>query len=354
MPSQFPRTSSVRRWSQGVAVAFGVCGVVLTVSGRDRWQPASGGPMWPPAPDIARVKYVASISGPSDIGAGPSILGRVFGFIAGRRLQPRLLRPSAVTSTANGAIVVADPGQQMVHVFDPARRRYSYLDPAPFASPVGLAAAGDLIYVADSGRRRVFVYGGDGRLRRTLGVVNGEPIFVRPTAVAVDHDGRLVVLDAGGCSVTVMSPDGAVERVFGRRGSAPGEFNVPTHMTLGRDGRLYVVDAMNARVQVFERDGTLAGGFGRRGNGSGDLDKPKGIALDGDGHVYVVEGLHDVLQVFDKSGRLLLVVGASGSGSGQFALPSGLHIDDGGRIFVADSLNGRVQVFQYVSSSEAD
>jgi DNA-binding beta-propeller fold protein YncE len=336
-------------------VAVVVVAMALTPSSRAVWQAPADAPAWPAPPDEARVKYVTSIGKPADVGAGPNVFGRLWGLIAGRDRQPQLLRPSAVATTASGRVVVSDTEQQMVHVFDPARRRYSYLESAPFASPVGLAVAPDeTTVVADSGRRRVFVYSKAGKLRATLGLVNGEPIFVRPTAVALGPDGLLYVLDSVAASVTAMTLQGRVERVFGHRGSGPGEFNFPTHMTFGRDGRLYIVDALNARIQILERDGTLVGAFGARGNGTGNLDKPKGVALDADGHVYVAESIHDVFQIFDTSGRLLLVVGGTGTGPGQFGLPAGLHIDGAGRIYVADSLNHRVQVFQYVSRSDAN
>lgn len=318
-------------------------------------QTGSDGPSWPPAPDLARIRYVATIETPQDIGAGPSWFGRFVRFVAGSRPQPRLLRPHGVTTDSAGRLIVADPEQRMVHVFDQERKRYSYLEPAPFASPVGVAVGrDDAIYVTDSARRAVFVYGRDGKLRATLGVRNGEPIFVRPTGIAVGPDGLVYVVDTVACTVTALEPDGRVAFTFGRRGGGPGEFNFPTHVTMGGDGLLYVVDSLNARIQVHGRDGLFVRSFGRRGNGSGDLDKPKGISLDPDGHVYVVESLHDVVQIFDEQGRLLLVVGSSGTGPGQFALPAGVHIDRSGRVYVADSLNGRIEVFQYLRRADAN
>ena len=60
--------------------------------------------------------------------------------------------------------------------------------------------------MTDSVRRRVFVYGRDGRQRQALGVVNGEPIFARPTGIAVAPDGNLVVVDTVACTLTTMTP----------------------------------------------------------------------------------------------------------------------------------------------------
>jgi DNA-binding beta-propeller fold protein YncE len=346
---QFRRPIKPRLW---LVIVFAIA---AGAAGEQAWPvPATQGPVWPLPPDLPRIRYVAAISEPKDIGAGPSWLGRAASVIFGRKRQPRLMRPRATAVDRSGRLLIADPEQRMVHVLDVGSRQYSYLEPAPFASPVGLAVGADnSIYVTDSGRRRVFVYGSDGRRRSTLGVVNGEAIFVRPTGIAVGPDGRLYVADTAACTITTMTGEGRVLRVVGRRGTGEGEFNFPTDIAVGRDNRLFVVDSMNARLQVFDADGRFLRQFGRRGNGTGDIDKPKGVALDSDGHVYVAEGMHDVVQIFDQEGRLLLVVGGSGSRPGEFSLPSSVYIDRADRLYVADALNGRVQVFQYVRQPDA-
>jgi DNA-binding beta-propeller fold protein YncE len=317
-------------------------------------RPPAHGPVWPPPPDPVRIRFVTVISEPKDIGAGPSWLGRALGAVIGRSRQPHLLHPRALVADSTGRLIITDPEQRMVHVFDVPRRKYSYLASPPFASPVGIAVGpDDAIYVTDSGRRRVFVFDNRGKLKATFGVVRGEPIFIRPTGIAIGADGRVFVVDTAGSKISVLSPSGDLLGTFGRRGAGPAEFNFPTDIALDRQGRLFVLDTMNARVQVLEPDGTFVREFGRRGNGTGDFDKPKGLAFDSDGHIYVAESLHDVFQVFDQEGRLLLVVGGSGPREGQFTLPSFVHIDAADRVYVADALNGRVQVFQYVRDADA-
>jgi DNA-binding beta-propeller fold protein YncE len=350
LPSLRTRAASVPRLSLLLVVAL-----AGAAAGSRAWPtPAAQAPVWPPPPDLPRLRYIASVAEPKDVGAGPSWWARAASVFIGRTRQPRLMRPRGMTVDRSGRLLIADPEQRMVHVVDVGSRRYSYLEPGPFASPVGVAVGrDDTIYVTDSVRRRVFVYGKDGKRRGTLGVVNGEPLFIRPTGIAVRPDGEVIVVDTIGCNVTTIGPDGGVIRVTGRRGTGEGEFNYPTDVALGRDGRLFVVDSMNARVQVFGKDGTFERQFGRRGNGTGDMDKPKGIAVDSDGHVYVAEAMHDVVQVFDQDGRLLLVVGGSGQGAGQFSLPSGVYVDAADRLYVADALNARVQVFQYVRQPDA-
>ncbi len=342
-----------RRLRAGVMVIVLAAAAVAAIE--HPWPtPVAQGPVWPAPPELPRIRYLASVSEPKDIDAGPSWLGRTASLIFGRKRQPRLMRPRAMAIDRSGRLLIADPDQRMVHVFDVGSRKYSYLEPAPFAAPVGLAVGTDnSIYVSDSGRRRVFVYGPDGKRRRALGLVDGKEIFLRPTGIAIGADGRLFVVDTAACTVTALTADGRVVGRMGRRGTSDGEFNYPTEIAAGRDGRLWVVDAMNARVQVLDADGRFIGEFGHRGNGAGDIDKPKGIALDSDGHVYVADAMHDVVQIFDQQGRLLLVVGQTGGRPGEFSLPSSVYIDAADRLYVADALNGRVQVFQYVSQPDA-
>jgi len=329
--------------------------IVVAGAGLRAWPAATAdGPVWPPPPDVARIKYIGSIAEPRDIGAGPGLFGRVASALLGRKRQPHLLRPHAMATDSVGRLYVADTEQKMVHVLDVGRKKYSYLDPAPFTSPVGVAVGpDDSVWVTDSARRRVFRYSSDGKLRATLGVVKGEEIFRRPTGIAVADDGRIYVVDTLACRIEVLSPDGRVVATIGRRGADEAEFNAPTDIAIGRNGRLFVVDALNARLQVLDREGHYIRAVGHRGNGTGDMDKPKGVAVDSDGHLYVAEGLHDVLQIFSEDGRLLLVVGHSGMGAGEFSLPSAVHIDAANRVYVADALNSRVQVFQYVSQPDA-
>lgn len=350
-----PASSRVRRSLKPHLWLLLLVAVTSGAAGVRAWpEPAPRGPVWPAPPDLPRVRYITAIAEPKDIGAGGSWLERAASAVIGRKRQPRLIRPRAMVVDRSGRLLVADPEQRMVHVLDVAGRKYSYLEPAPFASPVGLAVGPDnSVYVADSERRRVFVYAPNGKRRNTLGVVNGEAVFIRPTGIAAGGDGRLYVVDTLACTITTMTPDGRIVRVAGRRGVEEGEFNYPTEIAIGRDGLLYVVDSMNARVQVLDTDCHVIRTFGRRGNGTGDIDKPKGVAIDSDGHVYVAEAMHDVVQIFDREGRLLLVIGQSGSRPGEFSLPSSVCIDAADRLYVADALNGRVQVFQYVSQPDA-
>ncbi len=297
------------------------------------------------------IEYVRSIDSVREYAKPKSPLGKLVEWAAGPAEVPHLLRPYAVTEDSAGRLIVADPGQRVVHVFDFERRSYSHLRGArrePFASPIGVAVdAADNIYVSDSIRARIYVFDRKGKFIRALGDARSGIALQRPTGLAIDKaHGTLYLADTLRHQVLVLGLDGVLRQPIGRRGTGPGEFNFPTGLTLA-DGTLYVVDAMNFRIQAMTLDGHFLRSFGKLGNRTGTLNRPKGIAADSQGNLYVVDALFETVQVFDPEGRLLYYFGSSGRQPGQFVLPAGIYIDPRNRIFVADSYNRRVQEFRY-------
>lgn len=302
---------------------------------------------WPAPPERARIKYLASIATPSDIGARPSLLRRVIDAFTGA-VPPRIQQPYGIAVDSLGRIFVADVAARGVHRFHPEQGQYAFITTSErpgFRSPIGVAVdeRGD-VYVSDSELGAVVVIRSDGRERRRI-----RDGLQRPTGLAYDAVRQLLwVVDTEGHRVVAFDREGSQRVAFGHRGTGNGEFNFPTNIVAAKDGTLYVTDALNVRVQVFTPDGTYLRQFGRHGDGVGELARPKGIALDSDGHVYVVEGLYDVVNIFNPEGRPLLSFGSAGRRRGEFWLATGIAIDRKDRVYVGDSHNGRVQVLQYV------
>ena len=306
------------------------------------------------APASPRVEYVRTIPTVREFTRPTGLFARLLTWVAGPPDdRPEIVRPYATTHDSLGRLLVADPGQRGVHIFDFEKHKYQFLKAPkdrPMASPIGVVCdSADNIYVTDSLRARVYVFDARGRFVRTL----GDSLLQRPTGIALDRaTRRLYLTDTLRHQVVVFALDGTPLPAIGRRGAGPGEFNYPTALTIA-SGRLYVVDSMNFRIETFTlADGKFAGAFGQLGTQSGTLNRPKGIAADTFGNLYVVDALFETVQVFDPAGRLLYYFGSSGVRPGQFQLPSGISIDDRNVITIADSLNHRVQVFRYRSQGE--
>ena len=304
-----------------------------------------------------RVEYLRTVPSVKEFTSPRGFFSKMVTWVAGPADdKPELLRPYAITHDSDGRLLVADPGQHGVHIFDFERRRYQFLKGPrgkALESPIDLACDGnDDIYVSDSVRKQIYVFDTRGRFLRMIGGTGPGARLERPTGMALDRVARRIyITDTLRHQLLVLGMDGSLVRAIGKRGAGPGEFNFPTAVTLSA-GKVFVVDAMNFRIQAFTPDGQFVNAFGQLGNQTGTLNRPKGIAADSDGHLYVVDALFETVQVFDSVGRLLYYFGSSGTAPGQFQLPAGISIDDRNIIYVADSMNRRVQVFRYRRAGE--
>jgi len=307
-----------------------------------------------------RLDFLRTFSSESDLKVHDSFWRRVLDVIAGPPELHRLVRPYSITMDSHGRILITDPGDLAVHVFDFANKKYSRMEKGrhgePFRSPIGIAVdAEDNVYVADSALGKIFVFDPRGKFQRYIGAISAkEGFFKRPTGIAIEKQrGEIFVTDTLRDKIFVMDLEGHQLREFGGRGTGPGEFNFPTEVVLHGD-EVYVVDAMNFRVQILDRQGRYRAQFGREGNSVGTIFRPKGLGVDSVGNIHVVDGLFETVQVFDRLGALLYYFGHTGEAASEFQLPSGLWIDCDDRIYVADSYNHRVQVFQFVNAQRAE
>lgn len=83
-------------------------------------------------------------------------------------------------------------------------------------------------------------------------------------------------------------------------------FNMPTDVAFGLNGEIYVADGyQNSRVQMFDKNGKFTKGWGRRGSGPGEFNLPHAIATDAKGLVYVGDRENSRIQIFDSNGKYL-------------------------------------------------
>jgi sugar lactone lactonase YvrE len=302
--------------------------------------------VWPPPPERARIGYLGRIRSADDLGRTRGWLARLADAVFGEK-RMALVKPLAVARSAEGLLVVTDPGVPTVHFFDLQRREYRWLDEdlaSRLVSPVGVALDDQgNAYVTDSVRRKIFVFDDQ---RRLVGEF-GEDVLERPTGIAFDpSQQRLHVVDTLACQVLTFDRSGALRGRFGSCGAGPAQLHGPTYVAVTPDGVIAVSDSMNFRVQTFLPDGTPLASFGGVGDSAGHFARPKGVAADARGRLYVVDGAFDNVQIFDPEGRLLLAFGGPGDGPGEFNLPVGVFLDASNTIWVADSFHRCLQAFR--------
>lgn len=314
---------------------------------------ASEAPVWPGGGETMRIRYLGSFSRPEDLQIRQGMLSRIWGSLVGAPLRG-VSSPHGIAVDPEGTIYLVDSGQRNVQTYN--RRTNSFAvapdDGHPFQAPINPAVDFDAqrLYVTDSadGLVRSFPLG-EGGVPGAFG--KGE--LERPTGIALNKEtDELLVLDTELAAVFRYNRrDLGLKGRFGSRGNHDGEFNRPTDLAVNSRGEILVSDSLNFRVQLFSPAGEFIRAFGAAGDSPGYFRRPKGIAVDSDGNIYVVDTLFDNVQIFDAGGRLLLSFGRAGQGPGEFWMPAGICIDRNDRIYVADSYNKRVQVFQYLKQA---
>jgi DNA-binding beta-propeller fold protein YncE len=309
---------------------------------------------WPLGNDGARIVWVKTISDFKDLGIGQGFWERAVGLVTGGEPGRSIVRPYGVLHDAAGRLYIADTGAGVVHCIDIVHGRYSYIGGAGtgLSTPIGLAEDDkERLYISDSASGMVYRY--DPRDRSLAPFLLNR--LRRPTGIVFNPVTKLIYIsDTLDSQVVAVDLNGKERRRLGRPEEGADGFNRPTDLAVDWNGHLLVTDSLNFRISVLTPNGELVRQFGAVGDAKGYFSRPKGIGVDRSGNTYVCDALRDAVQVFDPDGNPLLVFGKGGDERGRFWMPSGLYVDSSDYIFVADTYNKRIQVFRYVSSREAD
>ncbi len=271
-----------------------------------------------------------------------------------------LMKPYGVVADSKGRILVADSYVGSVFIFDLEQNKVSFIRngiEGRFKTIIGLAIDdADRLFVSDADLHHVSVFDANGKLESSF----GDDILGRPSGMAVDTENRfLYVVDIGKEQVAVFDADSYkfLRYVGGPpkklNDDSPGTFTKPSNVAVDADGNVIVCDTFNNRIQIFDPDGNFISMFGKNGDAPGTFTRPKGVAVDRDGHIWVADAMQNRVQIFDKEGHLLAYFGSAGTEAGQFGLATGMYIDNkNNRVLVADQMKGRVQVFRYTTDEE--
>jgi DNA-binding beta-propeller fold protein YncE len=180
----------------------------------------------------------------------------------------------------------------------------------------------------------------------------GAGLFIFPHGIHVDRDGNVWIADGMpsgrgtppppgvGHTVVKFGPDGKVLLTLGTPGGAaePGYFFQPNDVLVAPDGAIFVAEGHggpNSRILKFTKDGRLIKTWGRKGSAPGEFDQPHALAMDSKGRLFVGDRGNNRIQIFDQEGNFL-------EQWTEFSRPSGIYIDANDTIYVTDSESGSI------------
>ena len=193
--------------------------------------------------------------------------------------------------------------------------------------------------------------------------------FERPSALKIDDDGNLYLLEKGISHIQKILPSGSEAIILaGNYAGFPGysngadtaaQFFNPAGMAVTASGTLYIADTYNNCIRQVTSAGmvsTVAGNQGLGGSFENGVatqaifNLPGGIAVDAAGNLYVSDTGNDVIRKISPNGMVTLLAGSGkkGSADGQggaasFNSPLDIIVDASGNLYVADSGNDKIR-----------
>jgi len=224
-----------------------------------------------------------------------------------------------------------------------------------FADPWGIAVDDQgYVYVADTWNHRIQKFTADGEFVTMWGQYSMAETpqampgyFWGPRAVLV-RDGLVYVSDTGNKRIQVFTPDGEFVTAWGGKGITEGQFDEPVGLAIDKFGRTFVADTWNQRIQVFEP--TRADGTGHYYLRKWEIDSWYGqsldnkpyLAVDSQGRVLASDPEGSRVLIFDPNGQFLATLGGHPDDREILVMPMGLAVDADGYIYVIDARTNRL------------
>lgn len=252
--------------------------------------------------------------------------------------------------------------------------------------PQGVAvdAAGN-VYVADTGNHRIRKVTPGGTIVTVAGAGtagssgNGGPatsaLLNRPSDVAVDAAGNLLIADTSNHQIRKVTPGGTISRFAGLTVGFAGDggtassarFNAPNGVSVDPNGNVLVADTKNQRIRRITPAGIVStvagngftspsgdGGFAGDGGAAtaARLNNPADVVGDAAGNVYIADHGNSRVRRVTPAGTIATVAGNGSTTYAGDGLPAteaalstaeGFDVGPDGSLYIADLAHHRVR-----------
>lgn len=252
-------------------------------------------------------------------------------------------------SMADGSVGVTDFDGKLLH----SLQAKAGSDPV-LKKPEAVALGAGVIYVADSDQNQIAMFSSEGKYLGSFGAKKsgffasggGADELKKPRGVAF-HEGILYVLDSGSKRILMFGSNGVFLNPLDiRSGSdskvakgqgAEYKLRDPVEIKVDNSGRIYVLDSGDSLVKVYSPNGEYLRAILYDGALSG-----LAVAQDG---IYVVKDIEYTIQKYDFNEKLIYRFGGKSDSRGQFMSVSGLAVLKDHTVILADTAKGVANFF---------
>lgn len=230
---------------------------------------------------------------------------------------------TSVSHVSSGSIIVTDIINCRVTLFHGSGRVLNEIQTGPGTEPWATAVLPNGKLVVSLQRPGCLaIFNANGEFCTNIAC----DLLVKPSGVATDRKGRIIVSDVSTDSVYILDQDGEVLKRLGGEPEVPVVFEEPRYVNVTSKGKILVCDSAKHCVHVFDSEGNFLHSFGSYGQDSGQFRFPYGITSDFEDNIYVADYYNNRVCMFSISGEFL---GHILTPCMKLKRPQGLDIRDG-------------------------
>jgi DNA-binding beta-propeller fold protein YncE len=175
--------------------------------------------------------------------------------------------------------------------------------------------------------------------------VHAQELGIEGSAVDVDINGNMYVLDAERNTLRLFDRTGRVLREVGGPGWLDGQFDRPAAVWARNGIDVFVADYGNHRIERFDRSLDFVSSFSTRESGDPDVEfgYPTGVALSRLGELFICDTENSRIVKVDRFSTVERTFGGIGGGKGRLVSPVKVEAGPKDAIYVLDGR--RVAVF---------
>jgi len=170
-----------------------------------------------------------------------------------------------------------------------------------------------------------------------------------PTALSIDAEGNIFILDAGANRLVKLNPKGEFIAAVGGLGWNPEEFDQPEDLAIKSQLNIFVADYNNKRIQRYDNHLNFISLLVSDVDTPSDLEFsfPSGIDISRHGELFIADKESDRALKLNSFGQLMLIFGDYNSGEGQIQDAGKIEVDGNDLVYVSDVGAGEVALFDY-------
>ena len=175
-------------------------------------------------------------------------------------------------------------------------------------------------------------------------------LFIDITAIDLDSEGNLFILDRGRNRLLKYTANGQLLEEIGGLGSAQDRFNEPTDLDAHLTLNIYVTDYNNDRIVLLDKNLNYLNEFKSSSDDLFYFEMPLSVAVNNQYDLFILEDLNKRIVKYDRFNQPKAQFGSATDNLGQLLGPFQVALGSKNEIFISDQLSKTIQVFDFLGN----